>query len=363
MLFSLEPDPEEADWFHNFLMNLVVEALRANLNGTPVRPWKALVTEYGAEVLAGRHGLRLRYRKLAAVAMRLPAPKAREALTRVAQGDYYAELLSGQLLFKPTFELGEEFESELLSLFRFAFTLLADLKDTGQSGSSIRDELYRRAYMAMPGRFCPFCGIERFDAPHPDMPREALDHYLAISKYPIFGAHLRNLVPMCGKCNSRFKLAADMLEWPDGTARKCADPYAGQTVTISLLNSRPFGGTGNGNLPHWDIQFVPDVEEFETWDAVFRIRFRYEHNVLNADYRDWVEDFARWSSRSGHRLESSEEIRVAILDFAALCDPINDRGFIKQPMFYMLASAVVAEDADARRLADFLRECVDQFAA
>jgi hypothetical protein len=249
----------------------------------------------------------------------------------------------------------DDIKEAMKSLFDFGFSLLGDLKGLPADGSSIRDGLYTRAYNAMPGHFCPFCGIDRFDAPHPDMPRHALDHYLAISEYPMFGAHLPNLVPMCGRCNSSFKLAADMLTAGTGAARTCIDPYGTQVVTVSLINSSPFGGGANGQLPQWVIDFLPAIEAFETWDDVFAIRLRYKESLLDAEYKAWLGDFARWAVDSQLAVTDRHEASAALTRWAALCPDLSDQGFIKRPMFEMLAASALGGDATGDRVTDLVK--------
>lgn len=239
MLFNFPPPSVQLNWFQNFLISLVEEALRARSSQITAKAWHALLPPEYADALRRRHGLKSRYQTLSQAAKSLTVAQAQNALALLNSADYYKDVLSGAIAYQPATGITDDFKEALKSLFEFAFGLLGDLAGGDGDDLSIRDSLYSRIYRAMPGHFCPFCGVDRFDAPHPDMPRHALDHYLAISIYPIFGAHLPNLVPMCGRCNSSFKLAADMLKTDKGVARICVDPYGAQTAKISLMNSVP----------------------------------------------------------------------------------------------------------------------------
>ncbi len=95
---------------------------------------------------------------------------------------------------------------------------------------------------------------------------------------------------MGNKCNSRYKLAQDILTKKDGTRRKSFDPYNHGEISLSLNNSQPFAGK-NGQLPRWQIEFSPNTEEIITWDEVFHIRERYEKNVLNEEFKSWLRSF------------------------------------------------------------------------
>lgn len=355
MLFHFPPNPDESNWFQVFLVDLVTEVLRAKSIGATPKKYKDLLPAMHAAVLRTRSGLRSRYEALNEAAKGLSVAQAQQALALVSSANYYKDVLSGVSSYRPPLGMTDEFKEGLESLFEFAFGLLGELKGLPADGLSIRDGLYSRAYHAMPGHFCPFCGIDRFDAPHPDMPRHALDHYLAISLYPIFGAHLPNLVPMCGRCNSSFKLAVDMLKADDGAARRCIDPYGGQAAKVSLLNSKPFGGGPSGQLPQWVIDFEPAIDEFETWDRVFGIRLRYKESLLDAEYEAWLGDFTKWAVDGQLAVTNNQEASAALSRWASLCPDLSDQGFLKRPMFEMLAASAQQTDAEGNRVTSLIR--------
>lgn len=350
MIFNFLPNPDESNWFQDFLVDLVKEVLGAKSSGATARTWNALLPPAHVDELRSRSGLKKRFNALSQAAQGLTTAQAQEALSLLKSESYYKEVLSGAATYHPLLAMTDDFNCALGALFEFAFSLLGTLKGVPVDGLTIRDGLYRRAYHAMPGHFCPFCGIDRFDAPHPAMPRHALDHYLAISVYPIFGAHLPNLVPMCGRCNSSFKLALDMLRAEDGTPRACVDPYGGQTAKVSLMNSAPFGGAEKGQLPQWVIDFEPVIDAFETWDKVFSIRLRYKESLLDAEYKAWLQDFSRWAKDSQLSVTNNHEASDALRRWASLCPELADQGFVKRPMFEMLAESALKTDVAGNRV-------------
>lgn len=354
MLFAFPPSPPTANWVHDFMMSLVEEVLSARSLETKARPWKDLVPPNRADSLGRLRGVKRRYANLETAAWDFSVEGAKVAMARVHSSDYYKNVLDGSLDYASSLNSPASFNSALRSLFDYAFSILGTLKDEVCNQLSIRDSLYSRIYHAVDGHFCPFCGIDRFDAPQPGMPRHPLDHYLAISLYPIFGSDLKNLVPMCGRCNSSFKLAADMLLSVDGRPRPCLDPYGGQIARVSLADSEPFGGEQNGRLPKWKIDFYPALEVFETWDEVFSIRFRYEKSLLDAEYTSWLSDFAGWVKMSGMPMSNSAEISEALRRWASLCPELRDQGFLKRPVFEMLANSVLRTDAVGIRVTNFI---------
>ncbi|HRA67253.1 MAG TPA: hypothetical protein PL187_14590, partial [Caldilinea sp.] len=194
-----------------------------------------------------------------------------------------AGLLSMRCSCQTISDLPTDVQESISDLFHFAFTLLTPL--------GIRDVHYQAIYSATKYHVCPFCGCEYFDAPKSR--REALDHYLPESEYPFAAVNLYNLVPMGNKCNSRYKIAQDILWGKGGMRRKAFNPYNHSVVQISLDDSEPFAGK-NGQIPRWVIGFEPDCDEVSTWNDVFEIRDRYVRDVLDDSFKSWLDDFANW---------------------------------------------------------------------
>lgn len=165
---------------------------------------------------------------------------------------------------------------------------------------------------------------------------------------------------MGNKCNSRYKLAQDILTKDDGTRRKSFDPYNCTGVRLSLENSQPFAGTltpTGQQLPRWQIEFEPNIEEVLTWDEVFHIRERYQRDVLDADFTRWLRDFTSWIKRYQIEHNSDQELIDAINRYATDYEDmgISDRAFLKAAVFRMLYTHCKKGD---RRLISFIRTVI-----
>ncbi|MEO0369708.1 MAG: precorrin-8X methylmutase, partial [Pseudomonadota bacterium] len=203
----------------------------------------------------------------------------------------------------------------------------------------IRDKHYKVIYDNTLCHTCPFCGCERFDAP--GAPREALDHYLSKESYAFAAANLRNLVPMGNKCNSRYKLAQDILRTADGARRRSFDPYRHSGIQISLDESQPFDGASGQlgiPLPRWQIDFIPDSDEVTTWDDVFHIRERYERDVLNEGFSSYLREFGNYCKSSGHSPNSEDELLDLIERYISFQqnNGFENLAFFKTAVFQML---------------------------
>lgn len=331
---------------------MISEVLDARANGATARTWKSLVPPTHQQELHPRPGLRSRYEKLSKAAESLTPQEAQQCLLSVRSTSFYEDVLSGAVSYKASFKATVSFNSALKGLLSFGFELLKEFKVNPGDIYTIRDDLYARAFAAMPEKVCPFCGLSTFRAPHPDMPREALDHYLSVSVYPLFGSYLPNLIPMCHSCNSSFKLATDMLVANDGSARVCVNPHGAQTAKVSLLNSEPFG---NGRLPRWVIDFHPAIDAFETWDEVFKVRLRYRLDALDGNFYAWLGDFARWVKDGSVPVHDSRAVSEALCRWANLWIGFDDKGFLKSPMFTMLSESALRPDKVGRRVTQLVQ--------
>ncbi|WP_446368285.1 restriction endonuclease subunit S [Coleofasciculus sp. G3-WIS-01] len=263
-----------------------------------------------------------------------------------------ALLLSCQHDCETIQDLPQIIHKPVRDLFIYAFEILKE------EDLEIRDQHYKAIYDAVSDHICPFCGYEPFDAP--GARREALDHYLSKEKYAFAAANLRNLVPMGNKCNSRYKLAQDILRKDDGTRRKSFDPYNHGTLTVSLDNSQPFvgelGKTGE-RLPKWEIDFGSNTEEVATWDDVFHIRERYERDVLNEGFTSYLREFGNYCKYCDSVPTSTEELIDAIRKYRSYQESngFKDKAFLKAAVFRMLHRHCQNGD---ERLIQFIKDVV-----
>lgn len=337
------------NWLHECLCEILCSIHASLQTATPLPVWP--------EILPDRYRNRLKSRKKTLgnklssyykTLKNLTPTEQERILQALHDQNEIALLLSCQLDCETIGDLPQTIHKPVKELFECAFELLTDLE--------IRDELYKIIYDATP-HICPFCGCQPFDAL--GSRREALDHYLAESKYPLAGSNLRNLVPMCNKCNSGYKLAQDILIKKDGTRRKSFDPYNCTGIRLSLENSQPFAGkiTPTGELPRWRIEFSPNTEEVITWDEVFHIRERYERDVLDAEFNTWLKDFKIWRESANIIPNSDKEWVDALNHYATLYERmgVSEKAFLKAAVFRMLHTHCEKGD---ERLINFIKNYI-----
>lgn len=354
MLFGYPIVATSNNWLHDCLVETVknVHAAVDASKRCPAWP-KALPTAHRA-TLKARTGLKDRLKKYNTAVRKLSKADRDAVLEALEAQNRIADLLSGTSHCKVVDDLHADVRDPVNDLFEFAFGLLTDLgRDTTTGALSVRDAHYKAIYDAAADHVCPFCGVEYFDAP--GAPREALDHYLARSRYPFAAANLRNLVPMGHKCNSSYKLAADVLYDTSGTRRVAFDPYNhATTINVLLDDSDPFEGT-TSNTPKWVIKFDPDSPATQTWDDVFSVRDRYKRDHLDAKYVRWLDLFRDSARRLKWSVATDDERRDAIGKFEELwqAQGFDGEGFLKAGVFRMLRLHLTSGD---QRLKDQIRD-------
>lgn len=344
MLFGY---PIEAVTYNNWLHECLIEILCLLHDDIrharrPVE-WPEIIPERFREKLKSRVGLKDRLEKYSVALGTLPQARQDSVYQALVGQNQIAELLSARCDCQTISDLPLSMQSSIEDLFHFAFTLLSPL--------GIRDIHYETIYESSDNHVCPFCGCEFFDAP--GAPREALDHYLPESRYPFAAANLYNLVPMGNKCNSRYKLAQDILWGSCNRRRKAFNPYDQTRMQISLDNSVPFAGKDN-RLPNWVIDFVPDCEEVATWDDVFSIRERYTRDVLDVSFKSWLDDFGDWycSTLASNPPDDIDELLDALERYSGYLEKQGFREgiFLKAATFRMLRKQCQLGDQRLTRL-------------
>lgn len=328
MLFGYPAAATQNNWLHDCLVDAVknVHVLADAKKRYPVWP-KILPHEHQA-ALKSRTGLRDRLKAYHTALRKVSSQGERDdVLAAVTDQNRIGDLLSNATNCAALDALPAAVHDAVSSLFEFSFGLLTDLR--------IRDDHYKIIYNAVTEHICPFCGTEYFDAP--GAPREDLDHYLAVSRYPFAAVNLRNLVPMGHKCNSKYKLAADVLYDTDGVRRVAFDPYNHAKISVVLDESDPFNGS-TPNTPRWMIEFNPDALAVPTWDAVFSVRERYRRDHLDEGYSAWLGEFRNWARSADQRGDTDRGLKEALKKFEQYCvdNGMRDKAFLKAAVFRML---------------------------
>lgn len=334
------------NWVHDAVYAKVKLALEALNNGTTPLDW-AIDTH---EDLAHREALKSHYDAFRTAAERLSAKQRNKVLRALEEQNNIPAVFDGVVACPQIASIPVKIREPIKALFNAAFDALKSLK--------IRDRQYQTIFDNLPGKCCPFCGIEPFESP--GLAREDLDHYLPRSLYPFAGANLRNLAPMGGKCNRSYKGVQDMICDEMGERRRCFDPYGKSQATVSLMESRPFedNETGPFPLPVWQVDLLGDSDYVATWDQVFQIRSRYESKV-KVHFRDWMMHFANWCAMEVGPITTQQEVISALQRYLnSVLQLTHDEGaHLRRALFEMLHQKCT-ESATSGRLTSWLSALV-----
>lgn len=164
------------------------------------------------------------------------------------------------------------------------FQRTAKLRGVEQAcGECIDDHYARFRNGSAPGNgnVCCVCGTEylaqvRADENDNEQWRGPYDHLLAKDLYPLYGVDPKNLLPICNTCNSKAKLAKDLV-LKDGVRRLSFSPWAEhasmQEIEVVVDDANDLFPRVVVNLRSND----PDRQEkLATWDDVYEIKSRVE---------------------------------------------------------------------------------------
>jgi len=128
---------------------------------------------------------------------------------------------------------------------------------------------------------CSFCGLARIEDAFSSI-QEDYDHYLPKGVYAFNAVSLKNLVPICDKCNKKYKLQQDPLH-KNGARRKAFYPYAvpGHVINVKITFSAVDGARLDLlNLLYDNIEIeltAPGLEdEIRGWKEIYKIEERYK---------------------------------------------------------------------------------------
>jgi hypothetical protein len=339
VLFCYPVTATSENWPHEGLILVIAEALDKMDAGAGWQLWPPSVQPETRRTLMRYPALCTKIETFLNACAKLP--RADRLLVREALDDqsHVQELFEG---FRPAIirsALPSPVQDSAKELFKKAFEVLVP--------TGVRDRSYATIYQGVDHAICPFCGCEYFDSP--DGTREDLDHYLALDHYPFAGVNLNNLVPMGGKCNSRNKLAKDILRDEGKRRRRCFDPYRPSVVSIDLRQTLLFDR--RGNLPNWVVELHGDQERIQTWDCVFNVRSRFVNDHLDSVYKLCLKVFRRRiiQRQSAGRPLDPLAVLVTLRELSSE-KGWADRAFLERAVYEMLHARCVEGHVEFQRL-------------
>lgn len=279
MLFEIRPDLEQSTVFDG-LNRFLRETMLASLEGRQVNK-KNLPDGLSAAIAQNKPTLKAvnaLKRKLSVL-----DPGQKQALKdSLALNTDPCAFLSDRTAPLPAIPIAVLPALKTLAVHLFQRT--AKLKDVEQACGECIDDHYarfRRCNAPGNGNVCCVCGTEylaqvRADENDNEQWRGPYDHLLAKDLYPLYGVDPSNLLPICNTCNSKAKLAKDLV-LKDGVRRLSFSPWAEcallQEIEVVVDDANNLFPRVIVNLKSND----PDRQEkLATWDDVYKIKSRVE---------------------------------------------------------------------------------------
>jgi len=153
-------------------------------------------------------------------------------------------------------------------------------------GECINDHCARFRAAAAPGNgnVCCVCGTEylaqlRAGVDDNEQWRGPYDHLLAKDEYPLFGIHPGNLLPICHTCNSKAKLAKDLLH-RNGHRRLSFSPWSECALPAEVRVTIDDADVFPRVVVHLQGGAADRQEKLDTWNEVYQIKNRIEGEFL-----------------------------------------------------------------------------------
>lgn len=279
MLFEIRPNLEQSKVFDG-LNVFLVEAMLAALEIRPVD--EAHLPAGLCAAIAGNEPTRTAVDALSAKLSALDQGQKQALRAALAARTDPCAFLSDRTV--PLTAIPEAVFPALKSLAIHLFQRTAKLKGVEQAcGECIDDHYARFRHGSAPGNgnVCCVCGtdylaqVRAYEADNEQW-RGPYDHLLAKDLYPLYGVDPKNLLPICNTCNSKAKLAKDLV-LKDGIRRLSFSPW---TECASLQEIEVVVDDANDLFPRVVVNLRsadPDRQEkLSTWDDVYKIKSRVE---------------------------------------------------------------------------------------
>ena len=247
------------------------------------------------------------------------------------------------------------------SLRAMSAPLAGELKDlfyelfdeTLRSGSAEKELGTLRAHYdalvsAQASKLCPFCGLIPI-LTKDSKPRDAFDHFLPRSIYPLQAVNFDQLVPMCKRCNEQFKRDADPLYDGDETRRRAFYPFDCAPCAFSISITLPTKYLREVQAEEIGLSINGDefFEEVGTWKEVFDLENRYrEFSAIPDGCRESVVEILNYTDSLG--LPYKHVFTAAIEN--GLKRPARDQNFLRVPYLEACDRIGVFDEPENREL-------------
>lgn len=230
----------------------------------------------------------------------LSSPKQKKLKEAFENNNKIAEICSNTIEPIQYFELDSSIQTIIYDFYIFLWENALAYKKIIDDGSSVT--IHFEGFVKPTHQqvlICPFCGLETLLSSNDakDGKRDDYDHYVPKKLYPFNSVNFKNLVPMCHRCNSKYKGQKDTIfkEKNKISRRKVFFPFdstlASNKIEVKIEVKIDTDEVTLSDNDNWTIH-ISDLqghsEELESWNDIFDIKSRYKNRIIQFD-KVWIE--------------------------------------------------------------------------
>lgn len=167
-------------------------------------------------------------------------------------------------------------------------------------------------YKSLKIKICPFCTISDFTS-FEGKYKEAYDHYFPISKFPYWGADMRNLAPMCTICNTYVKGDRVTIFDVNYNRQEILFPY--QELTEFEVK------TIKNTHGKFEINIIPaelnHKIKFENYIEFFHLKSRFE-DEYQSTFSTWFSDLQK--DYEENKFSNINDFQLIVSDYIQKAD-------------------------------------------
>jgi len=189
--------------------------------------------------------------------------------------------------------------------------------------------------------YCPSCGIWEMKGAIEG--RDEYDHYLPKEDYPFSSVNFKNLIPICGECNTfEVKSNKDILKYTGVVFYPFDEKHKGIDIEVKRLKEDP----NSISKTTWQIKCTNKdgkSKEIEAWKKIYEIDDRYTKHIIG--------HIDTWYSKYDSFMTDSDSIANTPDDTQRSKSYLISRKNGKQLEYVVLTELVKSFDARARTAA------------
>jgi len=202
-----------------------------------------------------------------------------EFIQSIRDSNEIEEICNGRLKPMRDNEIPKKIRQKVKDLFDSLYeTVLKKADNYGPKYGYLKDHyLTFQNHKNNKHEYCPSCQVWPLMAAEEG--RDQYDHYLPKENYPFSAVNFKNLVPICGRCNTfEVKSNRDILGFTGVVYYPFDENHKGIEITVKIFKEDPSEIAKN----EWAISYFcasGKTKELEAWKSIYKIEGRHKRHV------------------------------------------------------------------------------------